>query len=274
MDKNRFTRMTQQHNLLKKVIIRIDYTGLVTATGIVDALKKEYLRTYFDSFYKKYVGQAKLNVSDLNSIAKTLMIPVEDLKNEPLYVFTATPFPNTNDSVAMEVSAYYTAMSITCCMYKSIDPYRNLLVEYVEFLRENEIAFRINRLGIRKASGDLFDDADSLSQTYEPTIFYGLLPDEKMGLINKEYLDCFYNENQDIKVNYKRAITSVMDSERNRKLQAGLDIDVYVDSEIVQKKGLDLKEHFAQEFDRLNEYQFVLYRNSVTEQYLAQTNHE
>ncbi len=99
-------------------------------------------------------------------------------------------------------------------------------------------------------------------------------PDERMDLINKEYLDCFFNDEHDIKVNYKRAIVSVLDSERKLKLQTGLDIDVYVDNEIIQTKHIDLCNDFVSVFDRLNDYQFLLYRNSVTERYLASTSNE
>ncbi len=132
----------------------------------------------------------------------------------------------------------------------------------------------INRLGIRKANGRIFDTVDSLLDTYESGVFYGMSPDERMDLINKEYLDCFFNDEHDIKVNYKRAIVSVLDSERKLKLQTGLDIDVYVDNEIIQTKHIDLCNDFVSVFDRLNDYQFLLYRNSVTERYLASTSNE
>lgn len=274
MSKESYTRETQRANFLKRVIIRIDYTGVVTASNFVESIKSAFIKNYFDSFYKRFIGQAKLNFSDLGSIAKTLMIPVQDLKNEPLYVFSASPFRGTKDIVTMEISAYYTALDINCKEYQSIDPYRELISEFVHLISEQEIALSINRLGIRKANGRIFDTVDSLLDTYESGVFYGMSPDERMDLINKEYLDCFFNDEHDIKVNYKRAIVSVLDSERKLKLQTGLDIDVYVDNEIIQTKHIDLCNDFVSVFDRLNDYQFLLYRNSVTERYLASTSNE
>ncbi len=125
MSKESYTRETQRANFLKRVIIRIDYTGVVTASNFVESIKGAFIKNYFDSFYKRFIGQAKLNFSDLGSIAKTLMIPVQDLKNEPLYVFSASPFRGTKDIVTMEISAYYTALDINCKEYQSIDPYRD-----------------------------------------------------------------------------------------------------------------------------------------------------
>ena len=274
MSKESYTRETQRSNFLKRVIIRIDYTGVVTASTFVESIKGAFIRNYFDSFYKRFIGQAKLNFSDLGSIAKTLMIPVQDLKNEPLYVFSVSPFRGTKDSVTMEISAYYTALDINCYEYQSIDPYRALISEFVHLISEQEIALSINRLGIRKANGRVFDSVESLLDTYEYGVFYGMSPDERMDLINKEYLDCFFNDEHDIKVNYKRAIVSVLDSERKPKLQTGLDIDVYVDNDIIRTKHIDLCKDFVSVFDRLNDYQFYLYRNSVTERYLASTSNE
>ena len=274
MAKEGYTRETQKSNFLKKVIIRIDYTGLVTASNFVDSIKEWLLSDYFDSLYKKFLGQAQLNFSDLGNIAKTLMIPVQDLRNEPLFVFSGAPFHGTMDTVTMEVSAYYTAIDITCYEYRSIAPYQELLSEFVRQFNDQEKTLNITRLGIRKASGVLFADFNALKKTYEPELFIGATPDYNSSFIKKEYLDCFYNEAQDIKVNYKRAISSVLDAQRNRLLQAGLDIDVYIDNEIIRRTGVNLVNDFTVIFNKLNEYQFVLYRNSVTEDYLASTNHE
>lgn len=274
MAKDIYTRATQKANLLKKVIIRIDYTGLVTAGTFVDMTKQWLLEECFDSLFKRFIGQAKLNFSDIGNIARTLMIPVQDLRNEPLYVFSGTPFRGTNDTVTMEVSAFYTAIEITCHDYRSIDPYQTLMTAFVNRFFEVEKTLKITRLGIRKASGELFDDYEALEKVYEHDLFNGVKPDDTLSLINQEYLDCFFNKERDIKVNYKRAVSSVLDSERKNKLQAGLDIDVYIDNEIIIKTGVDMKRDFKTVFSKLNDYQFILYRNSVTEDYLASTNHE
>lgn len=274
MAKDIYTRATQKANLLKKVIIRIDYTGLVTAGTFVDMTKQWLLEECFDSLFKRFIGQAKLNFSDIGNIARTLMIPVQDLRNEPLYVFSGTPFRGTNDTVTMEVSAFYTAIEITCHDYRSIDPYQTLMTAFVNRFFEVEKTLKITRLGIRKASGELFDDYEALEKVYEHDLFNGVKPDDTLSLINQEYLDCFFNKERDIKVNYKRAVSSVLDSERKHKLQAGLDIDVYIDNEIIIKTGVDMKGDFKTVFSKLNDYQFILYRNSVTEDYLASTNHE
>lgn len=274
MSKDIYSRATQKTNFLKKVIIRIDYIGLVTAEKVVDKTKEWLLDQYFDSLSKRFIGQARLNFSDIGNIAKTLMIPVQDLRNEPLYVFSGAPFRGTNDNVTMEVSAFYTAIEVTCNDYRSITPYQTLITEFVNRFFELEKTLKLTRLGIRKASGVLFDDFDDLERTYEHELFNGAKPDHNLSLINQEYLDCFFNEERDIKVNYKRAVASVLDSKRNNKLQAGLDIDVYIDNEIIHRTGVDMKSDFSTIFSKLNDYQFVLYRNSVTEEYLASTNHE
>ncbi len=274
MAKEKYSRRTQRSNFLKKVIIRIDYSGLVSADSFVNDIKEWLLSGYFDSLSRRYIGQAKLNLSDIGSIAKTLMIPVQGLKNEPLYVFSGTPYRRTKDTVSMEISAYYTGIDITCCEYQTIQPYQELLNEFVTRFYEKERTLSINRLGIRKAGGVLFDDYSALARVFEPGLFLGAMPDEKMSLINREYLDCFFNEEHTMKVNYKRGVSSVLDSKRNNKIQAALDIDVYIDNEIIQSAGLNMKKDFMILFEKLNDYQFDLYRNSVTEEYLESTYYE
>lgn len=269
MCKDRFTRETQKENNLKQVIIRIDYDGMTSSANLVDALKIE-LRKYFTTMTRSMFNQAKLNLSNAAEIARTLSIPIDELKNTPVFDFATTPFGATKDSVKLEISSFYSALTIISTEYGGINPYFDFMSWYMAQLYNQEPFLDIKRLGIRKRSGESFNSIEEISHTYEQKYYFGQTVDGGNTLIRREYQDCFWNDEENIKVNYNRAIRTIKMEDKNG-FQIVLDIDVYVDEGIIQKEGFNFKNDFCAVFSKLNNYQYELYKKAVTVEYLEKT---
>lgn len=271
MCKEKYTRETQKQNNLKQVIIRIDYDGMASSEQVVKALGLKLKEKYFSSMTRTMLNQAKLNLSNAAEIARTLSIPVEELKNIPLFVFDAIAFLGTKDTVKLEVSNIYTALIVNTKQYGGIKPYLEFFAWFVDNLYGIEPFLSIKRLGIRKKSGDSYESVEEISHIYEPKYYFGAIVDKGDGMIRREYQDCFWNEEKDIKVNYSRGVRSVRLANGKDGMQVVLDIDVYVDEGIIAKGGFDFKGEFEQIFKRLNDYQYELYKKAVTVEYLDKT---
>lgn len=270
MGKEKYTRSTQKHNNLKKVIIRIDYDGITSADKIVDLLKED-LRSYFTSMTRSTYNLAKMSFENASQIARTLSRPIEDIINVPVFEFYSSEFSGTSDNVKLEVCNYYIALVINTKQYGGIYPYQVFSAWFLKRLFEFEPFLNIKRLGIRKMSGGTYRNIDDIGKTYEQIYYFGQTVDQGSGMIRREYQDCFWNEEKSIKVNYNRAIRSVKISDGDMGFQVVLDIDVYVDEGIIREKEYDLDESFEEIFTKLNDYQYDLYKEVVTENYLEQT---
>jgi uncharacterized protein (TIGR04255 family) len=271
MCKENFTRETQKTNNLKQVIIRIDYAGMASAERVVNKLSKELKEKFFTSMNRTMLSQAKLNFSNAAEIARTLSIPIEELKNIPLFEFNVSPFVGTKDTVKLEVCNLYTALTVNTQEYGGVKPYRDFFTWFVGNLYAIEPFLSIKRLGIRKKSGDPYGSIEEINHIYEPKYYFGETIDHGNGMIRREYQDCFWNDEKNIKVNYNRGIRTVRLATEGIGMQVVLDIDVYVDDGIIEKEKYDFKEHFEQIFNRLNDYQYDLYKRAVTAEYLDKT---
>lgn len=271
MCKDKYTRDTQKQNNLKQVIIRIDYDGMTSAGAVVKELGAELREKYFSSMTRTMLNQAKLNLNNAAEIARTLSIPIEELKNIPLFVFDAQDFLGKKDTVKLEVSNIYTALIVNTQQYEGVKPYRDFITWLVSALYCIEPFLNIKRLGIRKKSGDPYESMEEINHIYEPEYYFGAIVDDGKGMIRREYQDSFWNEEKNIKVNYNRGIRTARLANGKDGMQVVLDIDVYVDEGIIVKNGLDFKTNFEQIFNRLNDYQYELYKKVVTVEYLDKT---
>ena len=270
MSKEKYTRETQKQNNLKQVIIRIDYDGMSSAERVVNRLGAVMKEKYFATMNQTMLNQAKLNLSNAAEIARTLSIPIEELKNIPVFEFNATGFMGTDDTVKLEVSNFYTALTVNTQQYGGIKPYRDFFTWFVRSIYEIQPFLNIKRLGIRKKSGDAYENWETINHIYEPKYYFGEIIDRGDGMIRREYQDCFWNDERNIKVNYSRGIRSVRLNSGDG-FQAVLDIDVYIDESIIAKEKDDFRKDFETVFNRLNDYQYELYKKAVTEVYLEET---
>lgn len=88
-------------------------------------------------------------------------------------------------------------------------------------------------------------------------------------MINIEHIDRFFEKDKGIKVNFSRRFRTIDDKKEGGVFQALLDLDGYVDSEIITQLQILFPTSFSKTVRSINDYLFELFKISVTEQYLS-----
>lgn len=275
MAKSIFNRYCLEENLLRKVLIRIDYSGVTNIDNWIESIKIDFIKNYFNRYSKHLNNNAKIDLSNLGDISKSLSIPVSEIIREPVHTFIDSKFNGRTDKVRLDITAFYTTLSIDCFNYKNIDVYIDFIEKLISHLLSSDSYIQIKRIGIRKIGGDEFEDVESVYNVFEKEQFLCKLIDSSsdINVINREYTDRFLNKEQDVKINYTRLCRSVLVGD-SCKIQVILDMDGYIDEGIIQKNGYeyprDLKKSLS---DNINDYLFELFKNSVQETYLLKHGH-
>lgn len=264
------TRYDVRGDLLKKVIIRIDYTGVPTITDWIDYLTKdEYLSSKFNSYDKGALNKATLRFSNFDEIAKSLSIPLQELKKETIHRFSASKFPGHEDEIVMDVTSYFTTLTIDCHNYRTIDDYFDYINTYMLKLKECARFLKIIRIGIRKIGGNAFPSVDKIGEVFNSQLFFGEIIDETSTTAHEiDYRDSFIEKEDNIKVNYGRLCREVLNQEHKTVYQVLMDIDGYVDEEIIFKSTLPLPDALLDTMKKINNSLFRLFKKSVNQDFL------
>lgn len=268
MNKDSFTRYSMRENMLKKVLIRVDYDGVTDINNWILQLKEDdALSSCFKSYHMALQNKTSFDLSKMEEFADSNSIPLSKIKSEPLHKFFDSDFQNREDIIEMEVSNLFLVFTISCNNYKNLDPYIEYLSVYFDRFLDFDKYINLKRVGIRKVGGRVFDSLEEVGETFEEEL-YGLniksIPKKKYDL---EYVDRFFDEDRRVKVNFSRRCRAV-DYEGKTKYQALLDLDGYVDSSIILHSKFVNPGYFKQLVVSINDYLFELYKISVTEQYL------
>ena len=281
MAKN-FSRYTMRANMLRKVLIRIDYDGVTDISEWIKLFKEDKeLSSHFLKYTKGVQNQATVSLSNMEEIAASRSIPLSTFQSEPLHRFSDAMFKDEDgiqreDKITMDVTGLFLTFSIDCVNYKNMDVYISFLNNYIKAFLDNDKYIVIQRIGVRKLGGDVFRSLAEFSETFENSVF--ATPDVANldgGLIDREYVDRIIKNDESVKVNFARRCRAIKTNDGNMVYQALLDIDGYVDKGLIEKN----KYKFPNDFEnvvktKINDYLFELYKLSVTEQYLNENGEE
>lgn len=268
-------RYSLKKNLLKSVLIRVDYSG-VTGAGVerwVDEYK-DYMRTAFAEYNRGVNNNARLDLSNMEEVAKTLSIPVSEIKKETQHIYTMSKlFHNDNpkdivtDNVRMTVTSYFMTFYILCNEYKNIDTYLRFLSDFFTKFSTISEYMKIRRIGIRKIGGKPFDSLKQAYCVFKPEYFFGNNVANSFNVIQREYKDSYIMPDETLKVNYTRIY-------REQKTDSGvkhafiLDIDCYVDEYTIKKNRYELPRKIGDVMTIINNHLFEVFYFSVQKAYI------
>ena len=273
MDTNKISRQQVRGDLLKKIIIRIDYSGVPSITEwIASFTKDDELSCKFEEYDKgTAINRATFSFSNLKDIAKTLAIPLEELQGETIHRFSSSKFEGHEDKIVLDVTSFFTTMTIDCKNYVGIDEYLSYVVTYLHKLKEFCKYMKIARVGIRKIGGSVFHNVGEIENVYNCNLFFGEIIDEISSTAHDiDYQDNFIEKEANIKVNYRRLCREVEDSNRNQLYQVLMDIDGYIDEQMILEQHLTLPEKIGEAMAKINDCLFKLFVFSMNEGYLRE----
>lgn len=257
MPKSKFDRYSLCHNLLKKVAIRVDYSGVTSLNHVISQFKAREL-SVFNSYRK-----------EITKPSSEMPIP-----QETHVFYNSSKFV---DDVEVLLSASFLIIHIDCRNYKNIDPYLELVVALLARILKSDKFIVITRLGIRKIAAYMDEDPCAIFSVFEPSVFSlgknlrNILSQNKACGLSNTYIDrLVFDEPLDIYAVYKRLVKQVVAmNEKRFALQAILDIEAFVsEGTLAQINFTDSNDALSNILNNINNALFTLFKTAVTLNYL------
>lgn len=253
-------------SILKKVIIRIDYSGIISIDDWMRQLLNLGLNQSFSNFIDKNNNSITLNLNNPEEIAKALSVPVSEIRKEPVKTFLNGTFAGRKDKVAMEITSNFTTFVVDCNEYTTINDYLEYINTYISELKKNQTYTKVHRIGIRKIAAIETSVYDQYKQFFEEDQFKSVSDIKGSSIIVSENTDRFINTYLGIKANLTRRIRSLRRVDGNLVYQFLLDIDGYVDDQIALDKD-NIIANFNEYTSKINNFLFTLFVRAATLEY-------
>ena len=260
-------------NLLKSVLIRVDFSGVSGLDRWVDE-NKEFMHTAFAEYNRGVNNNARLDLSNMEEVAKTLSIPVGEIKKETQHIYTSCRLYHgdnqenvVEDKVKMTITSYFMTFYILCNNYKNIDTYLKFLSDFFARFVTISDYMKIRRIGIRKIGGKPFESLEKAYQVYKPEFFFGNNVANSFHVLQREYKDCYIVPDETLKVNYTR-IYREQNTDEGVKFAFILDTDGYVDEYTIRKNQYNLPAQIGKILTTINNHLFEIFYLSVQKAYI------
>lgn len=245
------------YSMLRQVIIRADFTSMLDTDKIVMLLNEQ---KWFEGTFNNY---SRLQFVDNDGTKK--QYDVTELPRNYVRRFDdCNIFPERR--VVLDITDESLCMDIQCDEhYTIINEYLSLFIQTLCYIIENDNYVKLRRLAIRKIDGEKLpngDDADKVFEYFDQRITN--LEDDAFW--QRSYTDIFLYGKRNVKVNYTRNV-KITQTEDNCIIFT-IDIDTYIDSEMITKPRPPKDDLFDIFFDRLNESTFELFKRGVTLDFL------
>jgi uncharacterized protein (TIGR04255 family) len=276
MSKDKIERNQLKKNMMKNIIFRIDYQGIIDSEDIIKCFK-EHFKGLFKNFQTTFHNKVDFDLNNIEDISDTLSIPVKEIQKQEIYRFTNNTFGK--DNLILDISKYFTTFTINCQEYEGIDEYLNFFSSYIDFLFENSDFLKIKRIGLRKIGGKIYFEHKNIYEDFEQKYFNFDFTDTIYNSIRNRYADVLQYDKTDPIINYVRSYeTGVYQNndtkEKSNAFQVLLDIDGLYSENILDTIGFE-KGMAQKVLERTNnEHLFNIFKMSVTEKFLKENSNE
>lgn len=266
MSKERFTRTNVHDTKMKKIILRLDYAGVMNTNDLVKA---------FDSKFPKYfkvrnlILNREVNVtlhkSDLEEVGKTLSLPTNIIEKSPVTRYIDFRQKEVACNVVLDIGQYYMCMVITCHdNYDGLDNYIEVFKGAVSVFKSKIDYFQPKRLGLRKFREEANSAIEEVKKPFESFICpinpYGI---NNFTTLNSEYIDSIMSEDKKLKFNIHSRIKLSKDEDKRDIYVSLLDLDAYCDNEELLSGDINAL------LTEANQKEFDIYKSCMKETYLT-----
>lgn len=267
---NEIQRSDINYNFLKKIIIRIDYNGILEREleKTVEQLKIYLRNKDFIRFEENYINKVDFEIKDPEMIETQRMIPVQEINKTKSYIFK-----NENDIIEIQVSKYYTSITVDYDKYIKFEALCELFKNVIDIIKINNNYMRILRLGLRKINNCILLDLNRINEIIKLQYFSHLntlfSDDTSLPILNKHSIDTFIYKQTN--VNLIRHISGGILEENGIQRDAYqfvLDIDAYRNEEEFFEELIKSPNGIYEELLNLNTILFKTYINILEETFI------
>lgn len=266
--KDTITREQLEKNMMKNVIFRLDFQGIINLEDILKGFQQNF-KGKFKDMETTYHNHIDLQIVNFEEISESLSIPVKELERQEIFQFSNNQFGN--DTLTFNISKYFASLNVECVEYKCIDEYLNFFSSFADFLIETCDFLKFKRIGLRKVSGKIYLTPEAVFRDFEKK-YLNFDFGNNFKPIRSQYLDFLQKNDHSPIVNYKRLLSTGMyfDVDQNKSVSAyqiQLDIDGYLQEDLLPEKVN--KGQIKGIFEDINvNHLFNLFKMSVTEEFL------
>ena len=252
--KDEIKRSDLIYSMLRQVIIRADFTSMLDIDKLVLLLSEQ---EWFEGTFNNY-SRLQLVDNGEDNLAERPCKYVrrfDDCNIEP------------EKNVIIDITEESLCMNIQCDEhYTIINKYLSLFIQTLAFIISNDNYVKLRRLAIRKIDGESFSSGEDAEKVFE--YFDQRITDlDDDAFWQRTYTDNFIYGKRKVKVNYTRNVR-ISPREEERFIFT-IDIDTYIDSEMIEIPRPSKEELEDIYFNRLNESAFELFKRGVTLEFLT-----
>lgn len=263
-----------RRNILRNILFRVDYKGIVNVNEFLSKIKEELLEPYFSEYNNTFNNNVNIDLSgtSIEDVSKMLSLPVKEVSQQEIHIYSKSRFTNdgapTTDEVELRISKYFTTLEIKCKgEYKNIDPYLEYFSNLINNLLETNSYTRFKRIGLRKVASQIFRERDEVYSIFDSNK-YGDVLDGLFSPLEFNRIDILRKPDQPYIYNYRRGLKSVQiinkeTGEKGDGYLALIDLDGYITEE-----SIDGTFAIDQCLTEINDVLFDLFKNAVTDKFL------
>ncbi len=260
---------------MKSIIFQINYQGMISPEKVSDAFSEKF-KQYFNDLEITFAGSLDSEIYNFDEISDVLSIPVREIQNQDVYRYSENKFGS--DYAILDISKYFSVLTIECRQYEGIDLYLEFFSYFIEFLYNEVAFFKIKTLRLRKLGGKIFFDNNEIFDVFEKEYFnFGNTEYNSLKCVYKDILEG--EETGSPIINYIRYFDSgeyydAQTNEDKKAFQVLLDIDSYYTEEKLDSLEFNEKDVRSLLEHTNNEHLFKIFKMSVTEKFLKLNSHE
>lgn len=253
--KESIKRTDLNNSMLKRVIIRADFTPMLDLESIVSDINRQtWFKSKFNNYERRLLTVKKEHEKeDENVLDGEVVKRFDDCNIAP------------EKNVTLDIGSNFVIMDIKCDEhYDKIDEYLTLFVSILWHIISNDDYVKLERIAIRKTNGMESIDGNKADEVFE--YFDQQIEGTGDRYTFRTYTDSFIYSKKEVSVNYNRSVRVIADT--HPLFIFILDIDTYLNREQIINRRPSKDELCHLFFARLNEASFELFKRGVKEAYL------
>lgn len=269
---NDISRDDLKYNFLRRVIIRIDYAGVldIELEETVKALKEHLHDVGFVKFGEGYINEVDFEIKDPELIETQLAIPISELKKNKSFNFATEDMSQT-----VQITKFFTLINVDFGKYIKFEAFGKIFSEIVKIIKCKNKFVRILRIGLRKINHCFLLDISKLNEYFNEKHFNNSaenlnIADITIDLSNSQKIDSFSIGDRD--VNLIRFLSQGIinkDGDEKQAYQVVLDIDVYTKDEELFDKIIEDSEKTNDEIIKMNDIVFKIYVQMLKNEFIT-----
>lgn len=258
-----------KYNFLRRIIIRLDYNGIIDIKDSIQDLQDIIYKYGFVEMNSEYINEVEFELNDPIIIENQNMVSLKELNRTETYKFR-----NIDRTIELEVNKLFMTITINTKEYHEFESYRDIFIEVAEIIKSKNKYLKPIRIGLRKINNCIIRDKSKFKHYFNSKYFNNIADSFKEDGVNVDvlvgnYSDTIYEDRYFF--NYIRNISDATLNLNNKKsnvYQVALDIDGYSNDDEWLKEVVLNKERFKLTLDEINGLLFTLYTKTLTNNFI------